>query len=194
MSKSHLYLRTGFPRAPLANGLGRYMCQVKRMTVKFCKSHGSSRGVRDFIETDMIDFVKQSPEFVLYLKPRRHHSPHLIAEYLNGERFHMSFHNFNREEITKWLNLMKTRAGAPIMAYRKLWHTNNPSIQGVWSPFVNQDTSLNITSFPNDKLSRMIQTEPTATELLLEMFKKQQLEDSEANVSKGEGNRKEESK
>uniref|UniRef100_A0A8D8Y3L6 Uncharacterized protein n=1 Tax=Cacopsylla melanoneura TaxID=428564 RepID=A0A8D8Y3L6_9HEMI len=45
MSKSHLYLRTGFPRAPLANGLGRYMCQVKRMTVKFCKSHGSSRGV-----------------------------------------------------------------------------------------------------------------------------------------------------
>lgn len=184
MSKSHLYLKTGFPRAPLVNGVGRYMCQVKRMTIKFCKSHGSSRGVRDFIETDMIDFVKENPQFVLYLKPRRHHSPHLITEYLNGERFHMSFHKFHREEITKWINLMKTRAGAPIMAYRKNWHTDNPSIQGVWSPFENQDTSVNVTSFPSEKFSSYIPTDPSATELLLEMFKKQQLEESATSETK----------
>jgi hypothetical protein len=76
-----------------------------------------------------------------------HH--HYLFILVNGERFHMSFHNFNREEITKWVNLMKTRAGAPIMAYRKLWHTDNPSIQGVWSPFENQDTTANVTTFPS---------------------------------------------
>lgn len=87
----------------------------------------------------------------------------------------MSFHGFNREEITKWLNLMRTRAGAPIMAYRKMWHTDNPSIQGVWSPFENQDTSVNITSFPSEKFSKVIPTEKTATEILLEMYEKQKL-------------------
>jgi len=46
MSNSHLFLKSGFPRAPLQNGLGRYVCQLQRITLKFCKNNGSSRGMR----------------------------------------------------------------------------------------------------------------------------------------------------
>jgi large subunit ribosomal protein L43 len=46
MSNSHLFMNAAFPRVPLKNGLGRYMCQLQRITLKFCKNHGSSRGVR----------------------------------------------------------------------------------------------------------------------------------------------------
>ncbi len=30
----------------LANGVGRYMCQLHRITFKFCKEHPSSSGLR----------------------------------------------------------------------------------------------------------------------------------------------------
>lgn len=36
---------------------------------------------RDFIENDILDFTKANPEIVVYLKPRRHHSPVVVAEY-----------------------------------------------------------------------------------------------------------------
>lgn len=32
--------------ANLANGVGRYVCQLQRITFKFCKEHPSSRGIR----------------------------------------------------------------------------------------------------------------------------------------------------
>jgi hypothetical protein len=46
MSNSHLFLKSGFLRTPLQNGLGRYIPQLQRITLKFCKNHGASRGVR----------------------------------------------------------------------------------------------------------------------------------------------------
>lgn len=33
-------------QAPLANGIGRHICQLQRITIKFCKSSPDSRGVR----------------------------------------------------------------------------------------------------------------------------------------------------
>lgn len=46
MSNSHMFLKSGFPKAPLQNGLGRYIGQLKRVTLKFCKENGASRGMR----------------------------------------------------------------------------------------------------------------------------------------------------
>ena len=81
MSANNLFLKSGYVKAPLANGLGRVVLQCQRITIKFCKSHGDSRGVREFIENDLIDFARRNPSVVTYLKPRRHRSPVLVAEY-----------------------------------------------------------------------------------------------------------------
>lgn len=103
MSNSHLFLKSGFIRTPLQNGIGRYIPQLQRITLKFCKNHGGSRGVRlvrnnitllyyrfslnflfidrDFIENGLIDYAKKNPGTVVYLKPRRHRSPVMVAEY-----------------------------------------------------------------------------------------------------------------
>jgi len=37
---------SGFIRTPLQNGLGRYIPQLQRITLKFCKYQGGSLGVR----------------------------------------------------------------------------------------------------------------------------------------------------
>lgn len=81
MSINNLFLKSGYVAAPLANGVGRYVQQCQRMTIKFCKAHGGSGGVREFIENYLVEFARENPGMVVYLKPRRHRSPVVVAEY-----------------------------------------------------------------------------------------------------------------
>lgn len=81
MSINTLFLKSGWVSAPLANGIGRYVPQCQRMTIKFCKSKGDSKGIRDFIEHHLVDFATRYPGTVVYLKPRRHRGPVVVAEY-----------------------------------------------------------------------------------------------------------------
>ncbi|GAA48162.1 39S ribosomal protein L43 mitochondrial [Clonorchis sinensis] len=85
------------PRAILqavgTNGIGRYVPQLQRITIKFCKSRSDSKGVRyvcsftisqlsrDYIEGYLVDFARRNPATVVYVKPRRHRPPLLVAEY-----------------------------------------------------------------------------------------------------------------
>lgn len=89
MANNSLFLKSGFIRAPLQNGVGRYISQLQRITLKFCKSHGSSKGIREFIENNLVDFAKENPSVVLYVKPRRHRSPVLVAEYRKLHNFYV---------------------------------------------------------------------------------------------------------
>jgi large subunit ribosomal protein L43 len=72
---------SGFLRPPLQNGLGRQINQLMRVTLKFCKSHGGSQGMRDFIEKNLVDFAKSNESVCVYVKPRRHRSAVIVGEY-----------------------------------------------------------------------------------------------------------------
>lgn len=65
MSNSHLLLKSGFLRAPLQNGLGRFVPQLQRITLKFCKTHGSSKGLR-FVVGNHIKDITLAFEFYLF--------------------------------------------------------------------------------------------------------------------------------
>lgn len=65
-----------------------------------------------------------------------------------------------------------------------MWHTDQPSIQGVWSPFTHQNPELNLVVFPDEKLSKPLDIEQSATEKLLELFEKQKI--SEQNLKQNE--------
>ncbi|XP_023289242.1 39S ribosomal protein L43, mitochondrial [Orussus abietinus] len=175
MSNKNLFMKFGFPRAPLNNGIGRYVCQLQRVTLKFCKNHGGSRGVREFLEHDLLDYAKENPGVVVYVKPRRHRSPIINAEYLNGTNHWISCHNLTREEIVKWMELVRTQASdGSAVRLRKKFHTEFPSIQGPWTPFTFKDPVENIIQFPDKKLGAYLRREPTATEQLIQIFKEQQ--------------------
>ena len=59
-------------------------------------------------------------------------------------------------------------AGEDIVRLRKLWHTDTPSIQGIWTPFMHLDPGLAVTSLPDEKLSRRAAPE-SATDYVLKM-------------------------
>lgn len=168
---SNSTIPSNFLKSVLQNGVGRYVCQLKRVTLKFCKSHGGSRGVREYIETDLVDFARSNSGTVVYLKPRRHRGPVIKAEYLNGNTDWLYCQNYTRDEVRKWLEYMLTKSGNPIVRFRKPYHTDSPSIQGVWNPFTHKPTYLNVSKFPCPERSEYKTAELSATEQLLHIAK-----------------------
>ncbi|XP_043247976.1 39S ribosomal protein L43, mitochondrial [Colletes gigas] len=182
MSNHHLFLKYGYPRPPFGLGVGRYVCQLQRVTLKFCKNHGGSIGIRKFLENDLIDYAKDNPGVVVYIKPRRHRSPVIKAEYLNGETHWMCVKNYSREDIIQWMELIRTQYhNGSSLRLLKLWHTDFPSIQGPWTPFTFKEPSMNLAKFPNKELGEPVKIIPTATEELIRIFKKQQEEQVSEN-------------
>ncbi|CAD5118351.1 DgyrCDS7061 [Dimorphilus gyrociliatus] len=160
-----------FVKSVLQNGAGRYVCQLQRLTFKFCKSSGGSRGTRDYIEKHLIDFSRENPGTAVYIQPRRHHTARVVAEFLNGNTVVKNINCLNPDDIMKWLEHLRTRSGIEIVRLRKSQHTDSPSIQGVWTPWTNKDSSMNISDYTDKKLLEMKRDELTATEKLLELAK-----------------------
>ncbi|KAJ8950450.1 hypothetical protein NQ318_010327 [Aromia moschata] len=185
MSNKHLFLKAGLINTPLQNGVGRYVCQLQRVVLKFCKNNGSSRGMRDFIESELVNYAKENPGVVVYLKPRRHRTAVIKAEYLNGDAQWISCRNFTQEEISKWMNLLKTQSNNNTgTRLKKLWHTDHPSIQGPWTPYTFRDPKLNLVEFPNTEWSQPADMTNTSQDDLVELFKKQKIEELNKNRAK----------
>lgn len=117
---------------------------------------------------------------MLYYQLKAYYLSNVIV---NGDKQIIECRNFTKEDITKWLNLLTTQAGnSDNTRLRKLWHTDFPSIQGPWTPFTFKDPSLNLATFPNNKLSKPLDSPESAAEKLLEIFKEQQkLQELEKN-------------
>ncbi|GFT57830.1 39S ribosomal protein L43, mitochondrial [Nephila pilipes] len=158
-------------KSVLHNGVGRFIIQLQRITFRFSKSHGGSNGMREYIEKDLVDFAKANPGVVIYLKPRRIGPPSITMEYLNGQSHYRSFPKRSREDVVKWVEFARTQSGLPISRFIKNQHTENPSIQGVWTPVTNLPTMMNVTELPSEEFSKATTFFPTATEQLLEIAK-----------------------
>lgn len=134
-----------------------------------------------------MDFAKENPGVVVYVKPRRHRSSVVVAEYLNGDRHWKSCRDHSGEEITKWVELLKNQNGnSSELRYRKMFHTDVPSIQGAWTPFTHRNPEFNVAAFPDPKLSRPVDVEQSATEKLIEIFKQQRISEADLTEKRAE--------
>ncbi|XP_050723161.1 39S ribosomal protein L43, mitochondrial-like [Eriocheir sinensis] len=178
-----LFWGSSFVKAPLQNGVGRYVQQLQRITFKFCKTQGGSKGMREYIEKELIGFARDNPGVVVYVKPRRHRSSCLKAEYLNGGEEYISTHMNTCEDVQKWVEYLRGRSGYPTERLRKYQHTDHPSIQGPWTPWTHQHPSLNLKDYPCEELSATHQTDQTATQKLVELFEQQKLREGAEKTS-----------
>ncbi|XP_061409066.1 large ribosomal subunit protein mL43 [Lethenteron reissneri] len=133
-----------FLQAVLHNGVGRFVCQLQRLTLVLSKESHSSRDMRDFVENHLVDFARQNKATVIYVVPRKDSKPRLIAEYLNGTVRDVSVERKTSEEILSQVKLLSTQSGLDIVRIRKPFHTDYPSIQGMWQPFTNKRPTINI--------------------------------------------------
>ncbi|KAM4524479.1 large ribosomal subunit protein mL43 [Odontesthes bonariensis] len=128
----------------LQNGVGRYVCQLKRVSIIFSKKEQGSLGVRDFIEEGVVDYAKKNPGTVVYVSPRPCRVPKIVAEYLNGNVREEFITSKTSQQVSEVLTKLTNQSGLDIMRIRKPFHTDSPSIQGQWHPFTNRPPSIGL--------------------------------------------------
>ncbi|KAK7919335.1 hypothetical protein WMY93_010619 [Mugilogobius chulae] len=131
-----------FLKSVLQNGVGRYICQLKRVSIIFSKNAQSSLGVRDFIEEGVVDYAKKNPGTVVYVSPQGSRIPKIVAEYLNGSVREEIVTSKTAPQISELLTKLTNQSGLDIIRIRKPFHTDTPSIQGQWHPFTNRPPSI----------------------------------------------------
>ena len=72
------------------------------------------------------------------------------------------------ESVCQWLEHLRTRSGEQLVKVVKPWHSDTPSIQGVWHPFLNKHPSLYTMTFPQPSLYRNERPTGSATDVMLE--------------------------
>ncbi|XP_034563731.1 39S ribosomal protein L43, mitochondrial [Notolabrus celidotus] len=131
-----------FLQSVLRNGVGRYVCQLKRVSLIFSKKAQGSLGVREFIEEGVVDYAKNNPSTVVYVSPQSSRIPKIVAEYMNGNVREEVVTNKSSLQISELLTKLTNQSGLDIIRIRKPFHTDSPSIQGQWHPFTNRPPSI----------------------------------------------------
>lgn len=162
---------TGFLKNAYYQGHGRYVNQIVRMTLKFCKSHNSSVEMRKFIETNLVDVARANPGCVIYVKPRLFKIPVLTADYLNGQNHYLNLKGMSCIQIGAWIDWHITRSGYDLNKLARNITTYHPTVQGVWTPFVNKDPKLTTMTLPDEELSKFRPEYPSATDQLIQIAK-----------------------
>jgi large subunit ribosomal protein L43 len=165
------WLPKAYVKSVLQNGMGRYLCQLQRVTLLFDKARNDSAGVREFIQEDLLNFASKYPGIVVYLQPKRNKAPYVVAEFLNGREASVHISNFNRIEVNQWMNYLRTRSGEPIHELMHMWRTESPSIQGIWHPFLNRPKENIVKTFPDVEQGKFVETEISATENVIKLAK-----------------------
>ncbi|XP_035257758.1 39S ribosomal protein L43, mitochondrial [Anguilla anguilla] len=131
-----------FLQSVLQNGVGRYVCQLKRISLIFSKKAQSSLGVREYIEEGVVDFAKKNPGTVVYVSPQSCRIPKIVAEYLNGNVREEMVTAKPSREVAALVQKLSEQSGLDVIRIRKPFHTSSPSVQGQWHPFTNRPPSI----------------------------------------------------
>ncbi|CAD6184164.1 unnamed protein product [Caenorhabditis auriculariae] len=158
---------TDYLKIPAFNGVSRYIPQVHRITIRFCKQSESSTGVRNFVESHLWRIGESNPSVVIYTQPVRNSIPTIRAEYGNGKVIQYNAKNMSEKEIHKDFVQMLSRGGNPVVKLESRQNSITPSVQGSWTPITWLPTSSNVVPLPQ-KIAVVKKTEVSATEYFSE--------------------------
>ncbi|KAL4476446.1 hypothetical protein ABPG74_010179 [Tetrahymena malaccensis] len=114
----------------------RGVFQLRKIQLQFCDFGGSSKGVRDFLNSDTVkEFMVKNPQIQFEFIMRRNKHPFLSAQYINGFVKDVSLKNYGGEEILDEFNRVRQSFGRKSLPFAgKKLYTSKPSIQGKWTP------------------------------------------------------------
>jgi large subunit ribosomal protein L43 len=116
------------------NGVGSFILQCKKITLRYCNWAGSSRGMRHFLEKDFKKFVEQNPK-VEFVVVKDHGHPIISGEYVSGREKVICVRNLEPAKIEQKLKVLRDSSGAQLKPYRgNPVKSINESVRGIWSP------------------------------------------------------------
>ncbi|KAJ1634175.1 hypothetical protein T492DRAFT_975143 [Pavlovales sp. CCMP2436] len=115
------------------------MSSVSRFSLRYCLHSGSSRGVRDFLETCLVPFATDHPDIPIdiLLQPGRH--PTFLADYVEAPSRLVSLRNAARLEVLEMLKRYRDMSGHRVRRFTQRGMGKTPSVQGEWQPYQKLD-------------------------------------------------------
>lgn len=93
-------------------------------------------------------------------------TPTLRAEYGNGRMVHVNISHCSEVKMSKWMNLLRTRSGQPIVELESSQTAALDSVQGMWNPLYNLSSEQNLPDWPKQKFSACRSAETSAQEYI----------------------------
>ena len=111
--------------------------QLLQLRIVYCEHGGSSRYIRDFLQSgNILQFASQNPnvEIRCMLRPGKH--PYVRGDYLSGNFKQECVKNRPVKELVEALERLKNSSGRKLKKFTKPVITQTPSVQGVWTPML----------------------------------------------------------
>ena len=118
----------------------RGVTQLQKITLKYCEYGGSSRALREYLANgQLVAWAKHHADTAIEVKVRNGHHPVIQADYLTGHVQHqVSVKNYERwQDVQDVCQMLANRSGRKITKITQPVLTDTPSVQGVWTPFLN---------------------------------------------------------
>lgn len=128
----------------------RGVFQLTRLSLHYCEQGGSSRSIREYmLKGRLAEWARQHSHVEIAVQQRNGHHPYVQADYVTMAASHqISVKNVDSwRDVEKVLDLLSNRSGRKITKITQPVLTDTPSIQGVWTPFLNlqEEPDLEIT-------------------------------------------------
>ena len=114
--------------------VSRGIWQLYKVNLRFCKHGGSSKGVRELLDTEVLDsWLEENTSINLTAFQVNGVHPYIQTFYKNGWERSMSLKNLGADEVMEILQRARDQIGH--VAYKHSGHAvinQRPSIQGEW--------------------------------------------------------------
>ena len=125
-----------FVHTPLSMNAATGEWVLKRLTVRYSETGGSSLGVRFYFRKLMDTWKLANPQVELVTEHSQFEHPRAIAEWHSGETHETSMANLKPKQIENLLNFYRNSQGANMYLRHggpRCW-TERRSVQGLWQP------------------------------------------------------------
>ncbi len=113
--------------------------QLTSLTVRYCKSSGSSRGVRALLLNDQLTaFAAAHPTLTLAVREAPMRAPVVSAAWADGSAKVIDLKNSTAVEVQRVLRRLRDAASGARRRFGKPVTTSSgsPTVQGVWDPSI----------------------------------------------------------
>jgi large subunit ribosomal protein L43 len=120
----------------------RGIFQLTTLRLSYCEVGGSSRAMREYLGNgELSKWAAVHPHVSVEVKQKNGHHPIVHADYLTNSKkilHQVTVKNYEKwEHVQEVLDMLSNRSGRKIVKITKPVLTDTPSVQGIWTPFLN---------------------------------------------------------
>lgn len=107
--------------------------QLQQIVLRYCDWGGSSKGMREFLRAQVVDFCRANPDVAVETEVKRNRHPFIRGVYLNGREKTIDCPNRDVAWIAEKVRFLNEQVGDRASSrYSQPVYSSRPTIQGLW--------------------------------------------------------------